>query len=416
MPYRDSAVGTPTWPGAGDDDMADFVVDVLEPFLTDAKGSGGLGWISQVPDSGAGGGGSHPNYQRMYSRGSIGSEAPPFLSLQTTLKTLFMFSNDGVDTTQQPYDQPGNPMNQPVDASFADPTSFHSLRCLAMTTMVGPYDDFWLFGGPTGEYCHVVIKVADRQYRHFHVGMLSALHPDLDADSFYVTNHRWARLNPDQLSGGLSPAQWDEHRPYDTHHHLPFRNNDNNNTAFSGDLRSCGMWVYSPNYGTEGYDWWLMMGTVSLASSTNIPGRAYNTSGNPPNNPAATQKSVGDVNNANDAVLFGNGAVTGYDKSLGVTLFAADPTFTTDGVAAIPIYVMLCSDFESEIRWAPVAQVPDVYRVNMATLDAEQEITIGSDVYTVFPMINKDSQNVLEFEGYSGYEGLAYKKITANAT
>ena len=40
MPYRDSNVGTPTWPGAGDDDAADFLVDVIQPFLTDAKVSG----------------------------------------------------------------------------------------------------------------------------------------------------------------------------------------------------------------------------------------------------------------------------------------------------------------------------------------------------------------------------------------
>ena len=74
MPYRDSNVGTPTWPGAGDDDAADFLVDVIQPFLTDAKVSGGLGWISQTPDAGAGGAGAFPNYQRLYSRGSIGSE------------------------------------------------------------------------------------------------------------------------------------------------------------------------------------------------------------------------------------------------------------------------------------------------------------------------------------------------------
>jgi hypothetical protein len=82
----------------------------------------------------------------------------------------------------------------------------------------------------------------------------------------------------------------------------------------------------------------------------------------------------------------------------------------------MPIYTLLCSDFASDIRWAPVGQVPDVFRVNMRNLTPEQEISVGSDIYTVFPMINKDSANTLANEGYSGYEGLAYKKITANAT
>jgi hypothetical protein len=112
----------------------------------------------------------------------------------------------------------------------------------------------------------------------------------------------------------------------------------------------------------------------------------------------------------------GSGFVSGYDKSLGTSLFACEPTFTTDGVALVPIIVLMHSDFESALRWAPVAQVPDVYRVNMKSLDAEQEITIGSDTYTVFPLMNNDANNTVANEGYSGYEGLAYKKITANAT
>jgi hypothetical protein len=418
MPYRDGSAGTPTWPGPGDDDAADFLNDAIQPFLTDAKVSGGLGWIAQTPDGGAGGAGTHPNYQRMFSRGGIGTEAPPFWFFQTTAKTLWIFSGDGVDLTQQPYDQPGNPMNWPPSALFPDPAGneLGTMRAHAVTTIIGPYENFWLFGGPTGEYCHVVLKVGARQYRHFHIGMLTPLDPSLNADSFYVTSHKWAYLAPDNLYAGFAGnSQNEEHKPYDSQHKLPFRNNADNNVAFGNEIRSCGMWVYSPAYGTEGYDWWLMVGSNSLASSTNIPGRAYNTSGNPPNNPNASTKSVGDINATPDAVLFGNGSVTGYDATLGTALFASDPLFTTDGVALIPIYVSLCSTFETEIRWAPVGQVPDVFRVNMKSLDAEQEIVIGSDTYVVFPMMNKDSANTVAGEGYSGYEGLAYKKITANA-
>ena len=417
MPYRNGAA----WPGPGDDDIADFVVDVLQPFLTDAKGSGGLGWIAQNPAGGAGGAGTHPNYQRLFSRGGIGTEAPPFFSVQTTAKTLYMFPSSGINTAQEPYDQPGNPMCQPPDALFSDPgAGLGLLRCQAMTTMVGPYDNYWLFGGPTGEYVHCVIKVSARQYRHFHVGMLTPLHTDLHADTFYMTNHRWDSLEPDNFSITSDATQWNEHKPYQLHI-LPFRNHDDINTGFTGgywgDARSAGMIVYSPLYGTENYDWWLMCGVENNPdiSDGGVHGRIRNSGGNF-NTASAIVKSVGDVNNANDAVLFGAGWVSGYDKTIGTTLFSSDPTFTTDGVALIPIYVLLCSDFSSDLRWAPVGQVPDVFRVNMKNLDAEQEISVGSDTYIVFPMMNKDSANTLENEGYSGYEGLAYKKITANAT
>jgi hypothetical protein len=403
--------------------MADFIVDVYQPFLTDAKAAGGLAWIAQNPNGGTppGGAGVHPNYQRLYSRGSIGTEAPPFLFVQTTAKTLFMYTGNDVNTAQEPYDQPGNPMNEPPNATFSDPSgNLGLMRTLGMTTMVGPYDNYWLFGGPTGEYCHCVIKVSARQYRHFHIGMLTPLHTDLHADTFYMTNHRWDALEPDNQSIRTNAKVNKEHAPYEDHI-LPFRNHNDINTGFTGgnngDARSAGMIVYSPLYGTENYDWWLMCGVENSpdVSDGGVHGRIRNSAGNF-NTASAITKSVGDVNNGADAVLFGAGWVTGYDKALGTTLFASDPTFTTDGVALVPIYVMLCSDFSSDLRWAPVGQVPDVFRVNMKNLDAEQEITVGSDTYTVFPMMNKDSANTLDNEGYSGYEGLAYKKITANAT
>lgn len=416
MPYRDGTA----WPGAGDDDMADFIVDIYQPFLTDAFGSGGLAWIQQTPDVGAGGGGTHPNYQRMFSRGGIGTEAPPFIMFQTLADFLWIFSGTGIDTTQQPYDQPGNMINEPIDASFAKPStngSMGNLQSLCIPTIVGPYQDYWLFGGLSAEYCHCVIKVSAREYRHFHVGMLTPLHSDLHADTFYITNHRVSHLGTDNYYSGSSSLNTDnkEHQPYQSQHHYPFRNNQTTNISFGGDVRSAGMWVSSPGYGTLGYDWWIMTGQEVTASSGAIVGRAQNSSGN--YSPAtAVVKNIGDVETTDATAPIGGGAVSGYDQGLGVTLFAADPLFTTDGVSLVPIFVSLPSDFESDIRWAPVGQVPDVYRVNMKNLDAEQEITVGSDTFTVFPMVNKDSANTLDNEGYSGYEGLAYKKLTADAS
>ncbi len=425
MPYRDSNVGTPTWPGAGDDDAADFLVDVLQPFLTDAKVAGGLGWISQDPAGGAGGGGVFPNYQRLYSRGGIGTEAAPFWFFQTTAKTLWIFSGNGVNTAQEPYDQPGNPMNEPFQSAtnreFQDPTDgLGLLRTLAMTTLAGPFESFWLFGGDTGQYCHVVLKVGPRQYRHFHAGLLDPLHPDLPAGSFYITNHRWDSLEPDNIRVTSDATQWNEHRQY-KNHILPFRNRDDVNTGFtggfSGDVRSMGSWHYVPGFGSEAYDWWFPTGQRELpvGETGSVLGRARNSSGNF-NDVSAVVKTSGEVNNGSDVVSFGSAFITGYDKSLGTIPWACEPSFTSDGIAFQPIVLLLPSDFATNLRWAPVARVPDVFRVNMKSRDAEEEITVGSDTYTVFPLMNKDSANTLENEGYSGYEGLAYKKITANAT
>ena len=50
MPFRTDTGGFVP----GDDDMADFMNDIIEPFVTDAKAAGGLGWIRTVPVEGNG--------------------------------------------------------------------------------------------------------------------------------------------------------------------------------------------------------------------------------------------------------------------------------------------------------------------------------------------------------------------------
>jgi len=412
MPFRTNTGGFEP----GDDDMADFMNDIVSPFLTDSFVAGGLAWILQVPTEGAG---AHPNFNYLFSRGGVGTEAPPFWFPATTLKTLFIFTGDDVNTAQEAYDQPGNPMNHPPNASqpYSDPvTSYASLACQALTTVVGPYDSYWLFGGASAEYLHVVLKVNSRQYRHFHVGMLTPLHPDLDAGSFYVTAHNVSFLNPDDLTGnGLSTLNGNniEHQPYHANHRYPFAPMNKNNLQFSGNnLRMRGLLLHIPNLGALGFDWYH---NLSIEGNADSGSRNGTTSGNM-SDLTTTEKTVGDVNNTSDAVLFGVANCSGYNDGFGATMFSADPTFTANSTPLIPIIVGVTVDFESDRRMAPVARIPDVFRVNMSNLDPEEEILVGSDTYVVFPMTNEDSQNTLDNEGYTGHEGLAYKKITADAS
>lgn len=427
MPYRSETGGF-----TGNGNMGDFIDQIVETFLTDSFVAGGLNWTSHAhTGSPARSKGSSPDFEFYFSRGGSPAQVPIWC-MQTNSRTLRIYSGNDIDTNQESFDQPGNPVNEPDADPPSDITTgtMMSQRCLAVTSAQGPYDAYWVFGGLSAEYCHVVLKVGARQYRHFHVGMLKPLVADLHPDTFYVTNHRWEWLGPDNLKANNVQTNTDnkEHQPY-VGHLVPFGNNDVTNVAFGIDGRSRGMWVYSPGYGTEGYDWWLMtgvpqdIGTSGGGSGTSVYGQWQNTS-----QPGSQRdvfpmyKDIGDVNANNvqespqSNVRFGAGWVSGYDDAVGTIPFACDPTFTTDGVALDPILVGLHSDFESALRWSPVGQVPDVFRINMKSLDAEQEITVGSDTYTVFPMINKDANNTVDNEGYSGYEGLAYKKITADAS
>jgi hypothetical protein len=410
MPFRTDTGGFEP----GDDDMADFMEDIVAPFLTDSFVAGGLAWIQQVPTEGAG---AHPNFNYLFSRGGVGTEAPPFWFPATTAKTLFIFTGNDVNTGQETYDQPGNPMNHPANASqpYTDPTNIQGRAHLMLNTVVGPYDSYWLFGGASAEYLHVVLKVNSRQYRHFHVGMLTPLHTDLDATSFYVTGHCVAYLDPDQLAGKgfVTNSNNVEHQPYAESHRYPFMAFNDANLQFSGNnLRSRGLSLYIPNVGALGYEWYV---NLSIQGNADSGSRQASTQGNM-STITTTTKTIGDVNANPDDVLFGVAQCSGYCDGLGTAMFAANPTFTANSQALVPILVGVTVDFESDRRMAPVAQIPDLFRVNMANLDAEQEILIGSDTYVVFPMTNKDSQNVLANEGYTGFEGLAYKKITADAS
>ena len=237
--------------------------------------------------------------------------------------------------------------------------------------------------------------------------MLTPLHPDLDADSFYITGHAVAYLDPDDLRGGISSetnADNKEHQPYHTTHRYPFQA-CNFTDPLGVNLRCRGLNLYMPNIGALGYDWHHNRSNEGLQD-----GGARN------HGTGVTTKPIGDVNAGDDDVLYGVANCSGYGNGFGTVLFAADRTFTANSVPLIPIIIGATVDFESDRRMAPVAQIPDIFRVNMKSFDPGEEILVGADTYIVFPMTNKDSQNTLDNEGYTGFEGLAYKKITANAT
>lgn len=101
-----------------------------------------------------------------------------------------------------------------------------------------------------------------------------------------------------------------------------------------------------------------------------------------------------------------------YAAGLGAILWACDANFTANANVLVPIFVSAAFDFQSDVRQGVVAQVPDIFRVNMRDFSPEQTITVSGQDYKVFPVINDDAVNVLTDEGYSGFEGLAYRVET----
>lgn len=373
MPYQ-----TESTPFTGDDDLGDFFLDVWEPFANTV-----MGWVAnRAPAVG-----TRPKIQVWTHRGSVGSPEAPYIFIQTLASHFFTFTGTGVDTGEEIYDQPGNPANAPQHADFETGLStITNIRCGFFNSLLGPYQAYWLFGDTAGSYIHLVLKVAARQYRHFHVGLLSPVHSGLSDQSFYVTPHFWQRLGPDGFSISGSDIN-NEHAPYDLNHVLPFSHG-----RTTVKQRQFANKFYIP--GLRG----------DLTSDFYLPDSSNS------GTLAAVTKPIGSVNTS--GYIHGVAQVSGYGNGLGSILLHCNRTFTSHMVPLIPIYVGVNTTFDSAQRLGVVAQIPDIFRISMRNVEAEEEIAVGAETYVCFPVMNKDSANTLDGEGYSGYEGLAYRKET----
>jgi hypothetical protein len=60
----------------------------------------------------------------------------------------------------------------------------------------------------------------------------------------------------------------------------------------------------------------------------------------------------------------------------------------------------------------PMGQMRDVRGLNIRDFAAGDEITVGSDVWVVFPAGQKSAADIITGTGFTGYQGIAYKKVT----
>jgi len=380
----------------GDDDMGDFMLDRWLPFARDD-----CDWVdNQAPVVG-----TRPNIEVWTHRGTESNPTAPFALYHTSDRHMHIFAADDIDVGEEIYDQPNNPANAPRNTAFTIPTAGpvpnpvgNSLKCSFLNSAVGPYIGYWLFCDTSGSYIHCVLKVSAREYRHFHIGLLQQIDGgvDLDPSSYYVTGHFWATLDPEALdttfSGGSTTDQ--EHSAYNAGHRLPFRGNGYQDGSFGSYLINSipSSRFYMPGLSTHTYDWYHPADGDDL---TGIEGDAT--------------KAVGTVGTP---ATIGICQTNFYDAGLGSILYQCDRNFTANANVLVPIFVGVNFDFQTANRLGLVARVPDVFRINMRDYAPEEEITVGGETYKVFPMINKDSQNVLDGEGYSAFEGIAYRVET----
>lgn len=399
MPYA-----TGTTPFTGDNDITDFMTNVYVPFARDdckwsdnqapVSSPANRFWLHRVERGGS-----------PIATLSPFTPKPPYIFFETNGYQMAHYTGSGIDTTLDSHNQPGNPNNYWDLAGLqaaADLSTYTYIngRGILTQNLVGTFQKYWLFSNETGDYIHCVIQPRAREYRHFHIGLLTPMHPELPEGSFYITGHFWDSLYANLTSDtGADQRNFQEHQPYitgnrDPGHRIAFHQQAEGAESFGLPKTDwVGTLLYIPGYTTETWFRPTESDLLTTARGSIAANRA---------SPDQTDPGPYGVCNLN-----------GYGNGLGATLWAADKTFTSNTNSLVPIFAAVNVSFASLNRFGVVAQIPDMYRVNMRDYSPGEEIAVGSDTYVVFPVINDDAANALTGEGYSGYEGWAYKKITA---
>ena len=225
------------------------------------------------------------------------------------------------------------------------------------TAQAGPYSAYHFFSSSSGTYLHCLVEISSGMFAHFHGGQLNAVGGA--SPVIYVTTSRWYAYGP-TYSGDLTSNSADYY-----YNIKPF---SADGSAYSSGAVACTV--------DSTFRWFPMW------------------SGTQPGRIAAL--GIGQ----SSSLLYG------WQRSG----FLATPN-RYNGVAAlftIPFFL------ERAIgnTFSLVGEAPDVRYVNMTNNNAKDEITIGTDVWKLFPMVANVPNGTGTPNGpASSYPfGLAFKK------
>jgi len=317
-------------------------------------------------------------------------DEPPFMAFHTKADGIFCFPGDGFSGTEPAYDQPGGPGAFPIvvagfpdwksdaDGSGLNPQQeIPSITAVSSSTWIQHH----LFAPADGRYCHAAMETGTRIWRHIMFGNMIKFGGDAAWDGGeYCCGHRWSRFTQDI------------DKPYDAAHMAPWAGN--NRLAFSLPMNS----VFRAIDLQGALEWWT---THEITTS-----KQQSTSRNRPSG-----NDYSNVNQSSGAQILGGGFANGLGRTIGTTLFTMPASLISGAKPLIPIYVGIFRDIGGIIRFCPLGQIPDVFRISMKGFSPADEVTIGSDTYTLIPIVNSDVVSTIADDQYSGYEGLAYRQI-----
>jgi hypothetical protein len=224
----------------------------------------------------------------------------------------------------------------------------------------GPFTKYYFFESDT--YIHVVLEYAPGLFRHFGAGILEKVGTWTGGE--YATGSIWYN------SAGVQDY------PIDTRHSLPWDASNSNAANDNTTVHAEGM----PGEPSGSTKWGVCW--------------AGTTAGN-------DRAAVGRLNMV--------GGLRGGPVTAAFSWLPANPSNGYIPLVPIPIFYRRDAGGTPE-KWYHLGFVPDVRVINIAHLEPGEEVTVGSDTWTMFPWIRKQYLKVNTDESW--YGGLAYRKVT----
>lgn len=334
-----------------------------------------------------------PNGEILTHKGTIGAPVGPFVFLRTindvtTGDWAWVMTGTGVDTARPAFDQPGNPAGGPRTATYTA-GALDRERCNAQRLGPFPAANFaghYLFAPADGSYCYAAIQVAGGStpdWRHFWVGDLTKA-VDFSGDAWFIHADSFYSIDPD------APYSTNENN-CPPHQITNFSTNPNGSPGGlfkSPTLYAPGLRTDAEFYGSSGV---ADTGALQMNSPSSIV--------------------ASKVNNASNYADMGIGAICGFGESIGGTLFPLAANLSAKAKPLIPLnWFVQFDDGSGTFLWGHVGTLPDVYRINMEGLDANEQLTLGGLNYRVYPLRNHIPGASVS-EPYSGFEGICIREI-----
>ena len=367
--------------------MGDFLANKLLPFMRDEAL-----WVDNRSPASL----TLPEAEVFTHAGTLGTPAPPYFFARTTQDgaTMFIGTATGIDTASAFYDQPGRPVQSPnfstittnfdIGQPFFEGYMRRSRIQVVNNTVTSGFAGHFLFTdgdgvGTPGTYVHAVIQVSANEFRHLWVGTMTKYGTFTGGE--YLVGH-YHRLSSTGTTAN-DAAEIDQ--PYDGEHIPPGQITGNRDLSLNQEDNIGRNAVFRAVGLVTGVEWFHCHGFGGAPLSTTQQHGTYNT-----------------------PIDVGAGAMVGYGDSFGAALWACEPNLAAKAKPLVPYTFLASVDFEAAYRWGAVGQLPDARRVNMRGLSAGEALTIGTDTWRVYPLVNSDA-SVGVGNPYTGYEGIAYR-------